>query len=152
MRKEDGGVHVTPITVDLCCLFRPLSRKPGGCWPLLILVVSPGNPLYLGCPSGVERGEGRRGGGEDSSHLASNSHKSSRRFLTSRKISGMKKRILIRLVHSWSRDHLFCFPDHFMEMESQSIHQFVITCAASRESQSITPTPGKHYTEAFKEV
>lgn len=39
-----------------------------------------------------------------------------------------------------------------MEMESQSVHQFVITRAASRESQSITPTPGKHFTETFKEV
>ena len=34
-------------------------------------------------------------------------------FLTSRKISGRNRRILIRLAHSWSCDHRFCFHDHF---------------------------------------
>lgn len=28
LRKEDEGGHVTPIRVDLCCLFKPLWRKP----------------------------------------------------------------------------------------------------------------------------
>lgn len=56
-------------------------------------------------------------------------------------------------MHSWSRDHLFCFHDHFMEMESQSIHRFIIT--ASCESQSITATPGNDHVTGvlqFKEV
>lgn len=26
LRKEGGGVHVTPIRVDLSCLFGPLSQ------------------------------------------------------------------------------------------------------------------------------
>lgn len=56
LRKEDGRVDVTPVRVDLCCLFRPLSQQPRGRWPLLALVFSPGNSSCLGCPS--RSGEG----------------------------------------------------------------------------------------------
>lgn len=51
MRKEGGGVHVTPIS----CLFGPLSQSSGGCWPLLIHVFKPADSLIWAVQEEVER-------------------------------------------------------------------------------------------------